>query len=449
MKYLSIFVCTVVLAAFTGCSYNGFTSIDAALSPPRLTEEQHLIYGALEQSVGKDIKLKYPKAGENRSAFVIENIDEEPTEEAIVFYESLDKSVTNNPNVKVNILDKQNDRWKSTSDIVGEGAEVDKVAFGRSNKFDKFFIVIGYNIVNQADKVFKVYFYENGKLKAQYSQGYSVFEVMDLDMDGDDEIVAINSGVINSGIYKAGPTAQMIKYTGQEGGFVLNSYAKMDVSVYSYVNVQKGSIYPRKAALYLDGLKGTNVYGTEVLYYENVKGKPTLYNPIYDSKSNKTEQVKRTGQTSMDINDDGIIEIPSLNPMPGYEEALASQKLQYTTWNDLVYNDFKKVVTSYVNSSDGYIFNVPDQWEKSVTAKKDTLKNEVVFFRYKQSLENDQDVVLKIKTMKVSEAQNGLPEGYINIKSNGQLVYLAYIPPLADNSFKLDSKQLETRLMLN
>lgn len=65
-----------------GCSA-GFFSGDL-LTSPRLTDEQTEIYNALTASAGR-VDLRYPHTGSYRSAFVIRNIDGEPTDEAIVF----------------------------------------------------------------------------------------------------------------------------------------------------------------------------------------------------------------------------------------------------------------------------------------------------------------------------------------------------------------------------
>ena len=82
-----LFLSCALVLSFGGCSQTDFANIDGVMSPPKLTEEQNMIYAALEDSVGKNIRLKYPKTGDYKSAFVMQNIDDEPGEEAIVFYE--------------------------------------------------------------------------------------------------------------------------------------------------------------------------------------------------------------------------------------------------------------------------------------------------------------------------------------------------------------------------
>ena len=76
----------VLTITMTGCSAVNF-GVEGLFSAPKLTKQQSEIHEALIQSVGSDITLKYPQNGDNRSAYVIDNIDNEPGEEALVFYE--------------------------------------------------------------------------------------------------------------------------------------------------------------------------------------------------------------------------------------------------------------------------------------------------------------------------------------------------------------------------
>lgn len=72
------------IAALTGCQ----ATIENLLTAPKLTQEQSEINQALINSSGSSIKLKYPRGGEYRSAFVLQDIDSDGTQEALVFYES-------------------------------------------------------------------------------------------------------------------------------------------------------------------------------------------------------------------------------------------------------------------------------------------------------------------------------------------------------------------------
>ena len=110
-----------LIAVLCGCS--GSFSAGELLASPRLTDEQNEIYNALTASAGR-VDLRYPHTGEYRSAFVIHNIDGEPTDEAIVFYEQSKSEAAKEPdaqdgnavgNLRVSFLDKdENGNWKET-----------------------------------------------------------------------------------------------------------------------------------------------------------------------------------------------------------------------------------------------------------------------------------------------------------------------------------------------
>ena len=116
----------------TGCTFN--TGIDTLLSPPKLSKQQQLIYDALINYTGENISLKYPKAGKNLSAFIIEDIDGDKQDEAIVFYKK-NAAKSEDDSLRINILDsKNNDEdiiWHSVYDHAADGNDIEQVEVAR------------------------------------------------------------------------------------------------------------------------------------------------------------------------------------------------------------------------------------------------------------------------------------------------------------------------------
>ena len=156
---LALLLCTSL--TLSGCAY-GQTGIDGMLKPPKLSDQQNEIYAALQASVGKNITLKYPRTGDFTSAFLIANIDEEQTQEAIVFYENTD-TVNVTMNLRINVLDQTKDGWVSVYDAGVSAADVDKVNFIQSN--GSTFLVIGFNLSGNTEKLVVVYRYQDGRLE--------------------------------------------------------------------------------------------------------------------------------------------------------------------------------------------------------------------------------------------------------------------------------------------
>ena len=82
---ISAWICLIGAALLlTGCAVG--TSVDNLLKPPQLSVEQEQIYQALQNAVGNNITLQYPRSGDNLSAFIVCDMDDDGEDEAMVFY---------------------------------------------------------------------------------------------------------------------------------------------------------------------------------------------------------------------------------------------------------------------------------------------------------------------------------------------------------------------------
>ena len=145
------------IAALTGCQ----ATIENLLTAPKLTQEQSEIYQALINSSGSSIKLKYPRGGEYRSAFVLQDIDSDGTQEALVFYES--QSVQSGESaLRLKVLDNFNGSWEAVYDLACVGSEVDSISFASLGDDSTTEILVCYSMLNQSEKTLSVLNYSDG-----------------------------------------------------------------------------------------------------------------------------------------------------------------------------------------------------------------------------------------------------------------------------------------------
>ena len=189
MLRLRKFIPVVLTITMTGCSAVNF-GVEGLFSAPKLTKQQSEIHEALIQSVGSDITLKYPQNGDNRSAYVIDNIDNEPGEEALVFYEY--NGAGKKEGLWVNILDKnEEDEWVSVSEISGAGSEISKVIISPMGNTNENNVIVVYQNIASAEKSLEIYRYVNGEFKNVGSDNCSILETVDINDDGANELVII------------------------------------------------------------------------------------------------------------------------------------------------------------------------------------------------------------------------------------------------------------------
>ena len=103
-RKLFITIASALLAvALTGCSPLGLDA-QTLMKPPKATGERQEIYSVLEEKANHQLTLRYPKAGEYRSAIVMKDVTGDSNDEAIAFYRSHSRClfplyISNNPKI--------------------------------------------------------------------------------------------------------------------------------------------------------------------------------------------------------------------------------------------------------------------------------------------------------------------------------------------------------------
>ncbi|MBO5103455.1 MAG: hypothetical protein J6B74_00110, partial [Ruminococcus sp.] len=167
------------------------SSIDNLMTPPKLSVEQEQIYNALTDAAGTSISLKYPKSGKYLSAFIIEDIDGDGGNEAVVFYEKTSIAVEENT-LRINILDSSDGKWRSVCDTPAKGAEIEKVMISKLGSNDRMNLIIGSSLINRSEKNVSIYSYVDGSIEETFSESYSFIDVTDLDQDNENEFLLLS-----------------------------------------------------------------------------------------------------------------------------------------------------------------------------------------------------------------------------------------------------------------
>lgn len=416
-------------ALLAGCSFG--SSVDTLLSPPKLSEEQSDVYDALIKSVGRDIRLQYPRAGEYRSAFVFANIDGEPEDEAIVFYEKSGETAGTG-NVRINIIDRdQNGEWHSVYDHAGMGTSIDRVLFSDIGGSGTMSMMIGYNLLS-GDKTAAVYSYSSGILFSDFSDSYNTMFVTDINRDGAGELILIRT---ETQLRKA--SLSLIARNAMDGAVSETASVLLDSSATDFVNIASGYIGTSTPAIFIDGLSDRQLT-TEIIYSVN----DTLRNPLYLGESSIIENTRRSaGYLCTDIDLDGIIEIPTQSLFPGYFQD-SSERLYSTDWNIMENYSIVKKYSSYYSIQDGYCFIFPSRWEGVVTAKTDSSTGEIVFYKFRADLLNSSTELMRIAVAEASEVQTLLNNGYTTVKNNNNVYYLVKCPDQEDEPLILTGTEI-------
>lgn len=292
-KIAFLAVCCLLLSACSSFQPN----LTDLMQSPKLTEEQAEIYEALTNAADvSDVQLKYPKSGDYRSAFVMFDLDADGEDEALVFY--------NMPswggNVRIMVLDHQQDEWVSVYDAVGEGTDVTEVDFQVLTASGRHCVLIGWEQGTSENTSISVYDYTGGQLRVLYESEYSQMLIEDLDQDGTKEILL--------GIFKASSKTGAIRLINDtEDGLQSASRVVMDSTITGFLGIEIGWLAQNQIAVFVDAYTSSTQIVTELMVYTD-DGKLRSLSSHYGGLDRPL--LREVPVRCEDINRDGILEIP-------------------------------------------------------------------------------------------------------------------------------------------
>ena len=387
MRFLKITFLAACCLLLSACSSFQFNLTDL-MQAPKLSEDQAEIYEALTDAVGvSDVQLKYPKSGAYRSAFVMFDLDADGEKEALVFY--------NMPswggNVRIMILDHQQEKWVSVYDAVGEGTDITEVDFRILTSSGRYCLMIGWEQGTSENTNISVYDYTGGQLRVLFESEYSQMLIEDIDQDGVQEILL--------GVFKASAKMGSIRLINDtDEGLQPVSRVVMDNTITKFLGIDIGFLSEDQTAVFVDAYTSSTQIVTEIMVYTEEGRLVPLSGHAGDLDR---LLVRELPVRCEDIDGDGILEIPvSLNEYNEEEreddnrknmiqyvrlsnpEALEMLKMETASEQERqesVSFSFAPVWTGFLNPDYGFRFQFPDEWVNQVDVLKETNRSEWVF----------------------------------------------------------------------
>jgi hypothetical protein len=182
----------------------------------------------------------------------------------------------------------------------------------------------------------------------------------------------------------------------------------------NFPNIASGYVSSSTPALFVDGLAAGELY-TDIVY---AVGDRRLRNPMYLEESMLSEKTKRPdGYYTLDVDEDGIVEIPTVSLFPGYN-SFDENAVWAVNWNILSNYDITKKYTSYYSRENGYSFLFPGRWDGVVTVTEEP--GETVFYKYAA------DVTERTELMRIAvtdEGEDKTADGWRALGQKDDFVY--------------------------
>lgn len=417
-KFLGLILSLGLVLSLCGCE---FYTMDTAelLNPPELSGELAPIAEVIKNTAGNGYVLKYPSRGDYRSAVVTEDIDFDGSFEAFAFYSTTDGETVN---MHINVIDKQDDGWKSVAEQKIVAGSVDKIEFSDLDNDGIKEVLVGWQIYGTSEMQLAVYSVGKNSLTQRLLQKYTHFMTCNLDEDNRNEILIIKSDTTEQ-INKASLFAL------SNDGITEISSCELDSAAKTLNEPIIAALSTGKPAVYIDEIKGVGAV-TEVLFLE----KGSLVNPLYQPDTRETVSTLRSASfTLTDINGDGIYEIPVQENVPSVTRSDVNEKLYLTNWCSFNGELLTVQMTTMINVNDGYYYTIPAKWSGSIAVLKDTASNFREIYKYNPEDMTVGSSLLYIKAVKKKDWDDGKYKaaGVAEIMNDGETSFICRISEAA------------------
>jgi len=339
-----------------------FRGAEDLYAQPQLPER----YQNLSQTIQKVMdslgaEQATPMSGDNTSAIQLLDLDGDHDEEAAVAFFRVN-AVDDPQPLKIYLFRMGSSGTYNVSYILqGEGNNVNSIAYVDLNGDGAKEVVVSWQLTARAN-VLSVYALGLNEARelihTTYNESYAL---SDLNRDGVKELLVIqrdDSGEDHS---------RVSWYTYENETLMLSSSANLSDYVLDVAAARNGVVAGQTPAFYVTSeCEGGRV--TDIFLYRD----GGIVNITLDPNTHVSTSTFRslTDINVMDINGDGVLEIPVSQTMPNVDpENAATYWLTYWRQFDAWGNARQACITYH--SSDGWYLRIPDGWEKQIAVERD------------------------------------------------------------------------------
>ena len=394
---IKLTVCVALCLCLCGCSLFEF-NLSNNLASPAATGDEGEIQAALETFISGEYgsaavsqyKLKYPNSGEYRTAFVVQDMDNDGISEALAFYAlSEDK-----PLAHVNYLRKQGKTWKSVADVESESSDIREVRFSDLNGDSHAELLVGYEVSMARDSRLCLYRMTQLAMTEMESYWYTDLFIGHVSDKQQNDVVIYH---ISNADYAV--EARLVSM--QNGEMKTRGNVAIDGYIEKFDAFEACTFENGSTGVYADCEKENGALITELVLWDG----QTLSAPLYDSYANVTTLTARTSELSFaDVDADGQIEWPVCEKLP-LPVASSGESLWLTRWcsYDAAADETVTKFYSVTVPQDGYLFRLDNGWLGAISASYDKASHRVELYSIGENGESLECVIRN------SSAEDAMP----------------------------------------
>ena len=312
MKRRMLFLSLILAASLlTGC---GYRTVEQMYAIPRRTEEYTLLQKTIEQAM-EGLEFASPTYGDNQQVVQSADLDGDGKQEYIVFA----RGNSEKP-LKILVFHEAEDGAYVLMEMLQmNGAAFEQVDYVDMDGKPGSELVVGRRLSDQMMRVAAVFSFADGQSEQLINTIYAKFYTTDMDSDGKADLLVLREGETDVSYGSA------VLYTYENSGILRSKEIRLSQRIEKMMRAKVSRLQSGETALYLSSSMNDSAIVTDVLMVKD----GDLVNLNNGSKLAYSVQTLRNYYLFMDdIDDDGVMELPSLLDMRSVHPELESTEPQ-------------------------------------------------------------------------------------------------------------------------
>ena len=404
MKKFRLLLAAGLLLLLTGCFSQ---SVEELYAPPRAPDDYLKLDNKINEVLNAGGEYAAPLTGDLTQKVQLQDLDGDGVQEAIAFFRV---SSSERP-LKIYIYRQIGEDYEVAAIIEGEGSAINYVAYENLDGDSSKEIVVSWQMMSDQNHSLAAYSIRNGQVLELMRTNYTSFQVCDLDQDGQDEVVVIQTGTTeesnrvelydySDGIMELNSSAPLSRnVTGLPDGGVKAGYLRENVPA---IFVTSSYGYSGVAQEYADSNYKEAGHITDIFAWKNNR----LVNITLNPGSGESDSTIRwyTDVGAKDINHDGIMELPDPFALPEPDSTSIAVNFWGIHWRQYDLDGrAHQVFTTYYNDKDGWYFILPDRWDGKIMVSRSDMvgggERAVIFYYWEGNEGEDPSPFLVVYTL--------------------------------------------------
>ena len=371
-KWMTVLLALGMVLALSGCTMPKLT-----LDPEELyaLPELPARYTTLNQQLNAlqegGAEYAAPVAGSNIQPVQMADLDGDGKEEALAFFRQPDGEKP----LKIYVFTDNGDSYAQTAVIEGSGLAVYSIAYTDMNGDGRMEIIVGWRVSMELQAL-AVYALEPDGARELMRTNYVKYAVADLNSDGMRELTVFRADQDGVGAADC--------YVWKNGALTLGSTIRVSMTMAELSQqgkVMVGTLRSGEAALFVTGVADGARAITDVLLLRGGE----LSNSVLSLTTGVSGESSRFQSLyPMDINGDGITEVPRTVPLsPKETETDVSQRVDWISYDAA--GTASRVLSTYHAMEDGWYLQLPEGWAETILVRRSSSTDETSVTFYRES----------------------------------------------------------------